>query len=113
MEVKLEDFVGETLKQIIGGVKNAQEKAKDVKATISPDSHLNYDKKDCLFYAGRLVEHVDFDVAVTCTEQKEAKGGFGIFVAALGAGAQGKTATSSSTITRIKFSVPVVFPDQA
>ena len=93
-------------------MKEAQEKAKVAGATISPDSHLSYDNKKYLFCAGRLVEHVEFDVAVTTSKGKETKGGLGIFVAGFGVGTQGKSDASSISISRIKFSTPVVLPDQ-
>lgn len=110
--MKLQDFVSETLKQIINGVKEAQGQAKKAGATISPDSHLSYDNKKYLFYAGRLVEHVEFDVAVTTSEAKETKGGLGIFVVGIGVGTGGKSDASTISVSRIKFSAPVVLPTQ-
>jgi len=110
--MKLQDFVSETLEQIIHGVKEAQGEAKKDGATISPDSHLSYDNKRYLFYGGGLVEHVEFDVAVTTSEGKETKAGLGIFVVGIGVGAGGKSDASSVSVSRIKFSVPVALPTQ-
>lgn len=110
--MKLQDFVTETLKQIINGVKEAQAESKESGAVISPDSHLSYDNKKYLFCSGKLVEHVEFDVAVTTSEAKETKAGLGIFVVGIGVGARGKSDSSSISISRIKFSVPLVLPSQ-
>lgn len=110
--MKLQDFVSETLKQIINGVKEAQEGAEKAGAIISPDSHLTYENKKYLFCSGRLVEHVEFDVAVTTSKGKETKGGLGIFVAGIGLGTQGKSDASSISVSRIKFSLPLVLPFQ-
>jgi len=60
----------------------------------------------------RLVQAFDFDVAITQTEGGETKGGLGVFLGDVGIGVQGKTSGESSELTRIKFSVPVVFPYQ-
>lgn len=110
--MKLQDFVSGTLKQIINGVKEAQEEASEAGAQISPDSHLCDENNNYLFCAGKLVEHVEFDVAVITSEAKETKAGLGIFVAGLGVGARGKSDDSSISTSRIKFSVPLVLPSQ-
>jgi hypothetical protein len=110
--MKLQDFVSGTLKQIVNGVKEAQAEIKEAGAQISPDSHLNYDNKKHLFCAGKLVELVEFDVAVITSETKETKSGLGIFVAGFGVGARGDSGDSSISTSRIKFSVPLVLPSQ-
>ena len=106
-------FMQSSIKQIINGVKEAQGEAKNAGAIISPDSHLDYDSKKHLFCAGRLVEHVEFDVAVTTSKGKETKGGLGIFVAGFGVGTQGKSDASNISVSRIKFSTSVVLPIQS
>ncbi len=99
--MKLQEFVNETLREIITGVKEAQEYAKDNNATVNASPAI-----------GTPIKEVEFDVAVTSTEGSEAQAGTGIFVAGLGLGAKGKLDTSNSSVTRIKFSIPVCFPRQ-
>jgi len=58
----------------------------------------------------RLVQVVDFDVAVQVDESKGTKGGIGIVVAGLALGSQGQSASGQTSQSRIKFSVPMMFP---
>ena len=99
--MRLQEFVSETLREIITGVREAQEYAKDNNVTINAGPGI-----------GAPIKEVEFDVAVTSTEGSEAHAGTGIFVAGLGLGAKGKLDSSNSSVTRIKFSVPVCFPRQ-
>jgi hypothetical protein len=57
-----------------------------------------------------LVLFVDFDVAVTTDYKDETKGGLGIKVFGIGIGATGSSADSGSTVSRIKFQVPIRLP---
>ncbi len=94
--MQLKEFVSETLKQIVEGVKDAQQPAYIRGAVIAPYS-------DCL-------EKVEFDVAVTAVEKTEKEGKAGIIVWSIGAGVRGEAESSTSTVHRIKFSVPVELP---
>ncbi len=114
--LQLEDFVSETLKQIINGVKSAQKHAAEYGARINPDSltfrtdqgHVKmWDQK-----TGIVAQEVDFDVAVTTSQESKTKGGVGIFVGPVGVGSQGQSGAASQSVSRIKFNVPVVFPAQ-
>ena len=60
------------------------------------------------FYANQ--QNIDFDVAVTVVEGKETGGKAGISVWSIGAGVSGKSESSSSTVSRIKFEIPVELP---
>jgi hypothetical protein len=93
MDIK--EFVSETLKQIVDGVIDAKNR-KDGEAV---DVH----------YPNRT-QKVTFDVAVTVIEGKETGGKAGISVWSIGAGVTGKTESSSSTISRIKFDIPIELP---
>jgi len=111
--IKLEDFVSETLHQILNGVIKAQEYAKELGGEVNPSSARFrtdqgmqlYDKRD-----GSLIERVDFDIAVTTTEGTETKGGVGIFVGPVGLGSHGQSNSTNQSISNIKFTVPVKFP---
>jgi len=94
MDVK--EFISETLKQIMDGVVDAQEHTKGKNAIIAP--YYDYRKT------------VSFDVAVTVVEGKETTGKAGISVWSIGAGVGGKTESSSSTVSRIRFEIPVELP---
>ena len=117
MNMSLQDFVSETLKQVIGGIIVAQDFVKDKGAYINP-SHLSAtgagrDKR--LFHSetGTFPDVFEFDVAVTTVKGTGTQGGIGVFVGAIAVGSQGKSESSSSSVSRIKFSVPVAFPSQS
>ena len=113
--MKLQEFVSETLKEIIAGVKQAQDYAVSQDAKVNPSAKHVGDIKSQILVDSDSLEHlqkVEFDVAVTSSEGSETKGGAGIFVAAIGMGVQGKTDTSSNTVSRVKFSVPIALPIQ-
>ena len=94
MDVK--EFISETLKQIVEGVVDAQKHTKEKNAIVVP--HHDFRKT------------VSFDVAVTVVEGKETTGKAGISVWSIGAGVGGKTESSSSTVSRIRFEIPVELP---
>jgi len=95
--MELKDFVSQTITSIIEGVREAQASAQDG-AYVNP------------VMAARPIE---FDVAVTVTETTEKKGGGGIAVAGfIKAEGGGLTSSANSSVSRIKFHVPVTLPTQ-
>lgn len=94
MDIK--EFISQTLTQIIDGVVNAQNQTCKTNAVVVS--------------AGDNYIKVDFDIAVTVVEGKETGGKAGISVWSIGAGVTGKTESSSSTVSRIKFEIPIGLP---
>jgi len=92
----LKDFVSETLRQIVDGVKDAQPAAQSKGAVVVP--HYQH------------AEKVEFDVAVTAVEGTEKGGKAGLLVWSLGGAVSGKFESSTSTVSRIRFSVAVELP---
>jgi len=115
--VELKEFVAESLKQIIDGVQTAQAYAEQKNATVNPSGlyetqghyEVNNEEPNSNF---PIAQFIEFDVAVTVTEGKEAKAGIGIFAAAIGAGTQAKVEDANMMLSRIKFSVPILLPLQ-
>jgi hypothetical protein len=111
--VELKDFVSETLRQIIGGVREAQKLAAEHGGKVVPDKIAFrtdqglqlWDKRD-----GTPIQMIEFDVAVTTTEGTTTKGGVGVFVGPVGLGSQGQSNASNQSISRIKFCVPIALP---
>ena len=58
------------------------------------------------------VEPVEFDIEVSTAESSEERGGFGIFVGALGVGARTRKDESSGSAGRIRFKVHLAMPVQ-
>jgi hypothetical protein len=100
--MELQDFIAETLKQIISGVRRAQESAIELGAKINPRG-------------GAMVEmrNVHFDVAVSTSEGTDTKGGIVVLVGPVGSvGSEDQSDVASSARSRIKFSVPLKLPTQ-
>lgn len=113
--MELKDFVSQTLTQILDGVKTSQAYAKENNAGINPPYPSFFGDKASSYLKGKnggIIQYIDFDVAVTTIEGTGTKGGIGIFVGPVGIGAQGKSDSSNTSVSRIKFSIPVEFPIQ-
>lgn len=118
--MNVEEFVDTSLRQIIAGVKKAQE------VTRLPDKHpseadvvnpkLMYGADPApkgKYFATNdrnLVHFVDFDVAVTTDSTSEGKAGLSLKVAGIGLGVGGGGSDRDSVVSRIKFQVPIVLP---
>lgn len=121
--MELQEFIQESLVQIVRGIEGATEELGDTTAVVSP-RYIHRRESGTIGYAmnveetdkrsfRRPVETVEFDVAVVAVEGAEKKGGIGIMVGSIGIGGQGKTETSSTSHSRLKFQVPIVLPSQA
>ena len=117
--MRLEDFVSQTLVELTRGVQRAQLELKSTGARVNPAMSQ-------VFGVGTVGVHafgwadggqdapvmlVDFDVAVTASEGTETKGGMGIAVGTIVLGSQGKSDKGSSSESRIRFSVPLLLPN--
>jgi len=120
--MELKEFISSTLEQISRGVLEAGANLQDTNAIVSPhDFRINSENSQAFGRtrkeAGsdadegtRVVQKVDFDIAVTVDETDKANAGARISVLSIGLGVGGETTTRSGTVSRINFSVPVVFP---
>lgn len=112
----LKEFVSATLQQIMNGVQDAQDNvASD--GEINPSVYMQRRtggsghgivESD----SGKWVHMVHFDVAVTVAESAGVTGGAGLMVGLVGLGSRGETATEQSSVSRIKFEVPIAYPSQ-
>lgn len=111
--MKLEDFIKESLCQIIKGVQDAQAFAEQNDAEINSKSLRQKNDTGSYYYDsydGTPAQVIDFDVAVTTTEQGSSTGKAGIFVSVFGAGIEGMSSAEHLISNRIKFSIPVTLP---
>lgn len=97
--MKLDEFVRETLRSVVVGVKEAQNQAADVGAKVNP-------------YRGSAesVQLIEFDVELTTSEGTATEGRLGVFVGPIGAGTRGQSDAATHSVGRIRFSVPVQLP---
>lgn len=95
--MNLAEFVSETLTQIATGVRDARKHTGLMDDVAINPCGANY-------YPG--VQNISFDVAVTTTESGEG----GAKISVLGLSAGGEVTTENSTVSRIKFNVPMQMP---
>src|SRR5262245_54599879 len=115
--MELRDFVRETLTQIMDGVKSAQELQDGHGGEVNPSlwnrgssigvESVIEENKGMVSESRRMIEFVQFDIAVVATEGTGTKGGIGVFVGAVGLGSQGESRHSSESQSRIQFRVPI------
>ena len=108
--MKLEQFVEEALTQLMRGVHAAQKKAVEFGATINPCPDAVYGDRQWTSHNQLPIVDVAFDVALTSESGDSKKGGIGVFLGALAAGGEVDKKASHGSISRIQFTVPVVFP---
>jgi hypothetical protein len=111
--MELQEFIHLTLTQVINGVKQAQETTKETGAKINPGVTIGSGNTDN-FYQGEHnhfpLQEIEFDIAIQTENETEAGGTIGVVIASIGAGAKGKMKDTQSSVSRIRFSIPVVFP---
>ena len=104
----LKEFTKQTLIQIVEGVNDANVALQDSGAYITNES-LSNSKGPCLFYKKLNVIEVDYDVAITATESEGSNGGASLKVASfINVGGGVDTKTENQTISRIKYTLPLV-----
>lgn len=110
--MKVRDFVTDALMEICYGVQAAIER-RDREGLVARISPAFADPSDPSIDWSKLVEKVEFDLAVTNSSTKEASGEGGIDVLAVAKlSGKGGAKTEQGTTNRIKFSVSVLFPVQ-
>ena len=111
--MKLEDFVADTITQIVTGLKKAQREL-GADACINPSGlTLHYAELEGRRYDSRtnaLEELVEFDIALTQEQGKGTAGGVGVFLGTVNLGSKGESQTKELSVSRVKFRVPVLFP---
>lgn len=102
----LKEFTKQTLMQIVEG-------AAEANAELSNGAYIPYhvpnnSKGRYIYDDGANVVDVDFDVAITVTESEGVNGGGGLKVAILNIGAGIESKAENQTISRIKYTLPLV-----
>lgn len=109
----LREFVAQTLNQILEGVKDSQATAKELGGEVNPHlsaPHNEMAKQGFLWTSEGAAQVVQFDVALTVTEGTGTKGGIGVFAGAVTLGSSGQSKSESSSVSHVKFGVPVILP---
>ena len=99
----LKEFTKQALVQIVEGTKEANDVIKQYNANIHNE---DVDSNTGISYS---LTNVDFDVAITATEIEGANGGGGIKVMGVfNAGGEIESKTENQTISRVKYTIPLV-----
>lgn len=110
----LQKFVTTALVQIVNGARDAQDQLKSTGARINPGlwDPMRDSQQTVVHPNGwrTYAKDVQFDVAVTATDEKSAEGGAGLRVWGTGIGAEGKVTSENSTVSRVQFAIPVSLP---
>lgn len=115
MDMKLEDFISESISQIISGVKKAQSFAEQNNAMVNPESLMQSKSSGDSFYDEKTLrpaQVIDFDISVTAKEDGNVSGKAGVFISVLKAGIESSEGTENQISNRMKFSVPIMLPAQ-
>jgi len=108
----LREFVHGALKDVVQGIQDAQ-KEEGIGNYIAPEmigSH-QFPADSGVSHSSRFISTVmQFDVAVTAERGKTGGGSAGIRIAVVEAKLGGEAETKDTTVSRIRFSVPVLMP---
>ena len=115
--MELKDFVKETLIEISQGVSEAQESQGD--ALINPRIKIEGKESSRVILAedgagrdisgDRILDYVDFDVAVTIDKGTKTDGKISVLFGAFNLSSSGESKNTDTSISRVKFKVPVSF----
>lgn len=118
----LQEFVQETITQLVEGLVEAQKKVKGKGCIIIPNEIWTPDatSQPMIFTSprnkdnsGRYVSMIEFDVAITVDNKEGLDGKLKVKVAGiLDVGGGGEMAKTDTTTSRIKFKVPVALPTE-
>lgn len=111
--MNLEEFISETLTQIIKGVKKADDDAKAVGsgARVNPPVMDPGNKTRTALFSNpyQTTDLIEFDIALTVSNETTGGGKVGIVhIASIG----GEATSTNTTVSRIKFKVPVALPQE-
>ena len=115
--MELKEFIKESLSQIIDAVVETQDKYKETNVLICPDdiqgenNNLYIRDENLYQYFNRYtrVQNIEMDIAISVTEKEGNKSGLGI-AKIINAGISSENAQQNESITKIKFSIPIVLP---
>jgi hypothetical protein len=109
----LREFVADTLSQITAGVADARGENRQIAPPVfqHTGSSAYSVMRGGVSNPGAFL--VEFDVAVTISKKTDVDAGGGVSVHIFEAGAKRKASAEHSTVSRMKFQVPVTYDDVA
>lgn len=108
----LKEFTKETITQIVSAVCESNNLISDVGASIPTDRFHGSQASTGSRNGEKNIINVEFDVAVSAVESTNVGGGAGIKVVAFSIGAGANSQNENSTLSRVKFTLPLVLPEK-
>jgi hypothetical protein len=117
--MELKEFIKQSIIQVTEAIIESNEDLKDKNAIVNPGSiQVNSDASQAygressqMTHQSRIVQKLNFDVAVMVQDEQNAEAGAKISVMSLSLGAEGGVNYSNKSESRIKFSVPIIYPE--
>lgn len=115
--MELKEFIKESLSQIIDAVVDTQDKYKETNVLICPDDiqgennnlYIRDENLYQFYNRNTRVQNIEMDIAISVTEKEGNKSGLGI-AKIINAGISSENAQQNESISKIKFSIPIVLP---
>ena len=124
--MELKEFITSTLVEIAEGVYEAAPRYQELNGAVNPSklSIVSTLGGDTLYSAAAKkpgsdsdyayhLSTIEFEIGLTDHSNSEGKAGIGVAFAALGIGGSSKEETGASSITKVKFNIPVKLPTQS
>lgn len=111
--LQLDDFVAETLSQIVSGVRKAREETGLRGIGVRPSSApaVNASNPDVVLTEGRAAaQSVRFDVALTVAENTGSSAKIGVVSGLINGGGTMDGQSQNSSVSRVQFAIPVLLP---
>lgn len=112
--MNLEDYIAETIRQIVAGVSKAQSLTLEHSAVVNPKMHSNPTINASLgiipLGTGAYAQLVHFDVALTVKKGTGTKGGIGVASGIVNLGSAGQSSNEDTAVNHVKFSIPLALP---
>ena len=109
----LKQFIHDVLVNVVEAIDDAGKAVADRGAMINPNGQRARDRHQRFTLQDIHLNQIEFDISVTVADKAGVDGKAGIRVMGLEVGGGGKQETSSSSVSRIKFSVPMLLPSTA
>lgn len=114
----ISEFIKETIRQVCDGITWASRDCSQSGVIVNPAISVGENgdffipKKPSSIAMQRRVQKIDFDIAVEATETTEKSGQAGVAIHVVSGKGNYSKGQTSSTISRISFSVPICLPTQ-
>lgn len=104
--MELRNFIKETLKDVLGGINDAQKEIKN--GEIVP--LLNEEGWKGLETGLTSYQAIDFEVSVNAVEKEGSEAKLNVVAAVIGGGISGESSNSAEHTAKLNFKIPVRFP---